>query len=57
MLKFNVKIFVKITKIHMVIKYKQDYMCRDYIQNSTNKIATVKTEAEKDAWKLMNNSL
>ena len=57
MLKFYVKIGVKVTKIHRVIKIKQDYICRDYIQNNTNKRATAKTEAEKDVRKLMNNSL
>ena len=57
MLKFYVKMGVKVTKIHRVIKFKQDYICRDYIQNNTNKRATVKTEAEKDIRKIMNNSL
>ena len=57
MLKFYVKMGVKVTKIHRVIKFKQDYICRDYIQNKTNKRATAKTEAEKDVRKLMNNSL
>ena len=57
MLKFYVKMGVKITKIHRVIKFKQDYICSDYIQNNTNKRATAKSEAEKDKRKLMNNSL
>ena len=57
MLKFYVKMGVKVTKIHRVIKFKQDYICRDYIQNNTNKRATAKTEADKDVRKLMNNSL
>ena len=57
MLKFYVKMGVKVTKIHRVIKFKQDYVFRDYIQNNTNKRATAKTEAEKDIRKLMNNSL
>ena len=58
MLKFYVKMGVKVTKIHRVIKIKQDYICRDYIQNKTNKSATAKIEAEKkDVRKLMNNSL
>ena len=57
MLKFYVKMGVKVTKIHRVIKFKQDYICSDYIQNNTNKRATAKTEAEKDVRKLMNNSL
>ena len=57
MLKFYVKMGEKVTKIHRVIKIKQDYICRDYIQNNTNKRATTKTEAEKDVRKIMNNSL
>ena len=48
---------VKITKIHIVIKFKQDYIWRDDSKNNTNKRATAKSEAEKDVWKLMNNSL
>ena len=51
MLKFYVKMGVKVTKIHRVIKFKQDYICSDYIQNNTNKRATAKTEAEKDVRK------
>ena len=57
MLKFYVTMGVKVTKIHRLFKLKQDYICRDYIQNNTNKRATAKTEAEKDVSKLMNNSL
>ena len=57
MLKFYVKMGVKVTKIHRVIKFKQGYIYRGYIQNNTNKRATAKTEAEKDVRKLMNNSL
>ena len=57
MFKFYVKMGVKVTKIHRVIKFKQDYICRDYIQNKTNKRATAKTEAEEDVRNLMNKSL
>ena len=57
MLKFYVKMGVTVTKLHRVIKFKQDYICRDYIENNTNKTATAKTEAEKDVRKIMNNSL
>ena len=57
MLKIYVELGVKVTKIHRVIKFKQDYICRDYIQNNTNKRATAETEAEKNVIKLMNNSL
>ena len=57
MLKFYVKMGVKVTKTHRVIKFKQEYICRDYIRNNKNKRATTKTEAKKDVRKLMNNSL
>ena len=57
MLNFYVKMGVKVPKIHRVIKFKQDYISRDYIQNNTNKRATAKTEAENDVRKLVNNSL
>ena len=57
MLKFYDNMGVKVKKLHRVIKFEQDYICRDYIQNNTNKRATAKTEAEKDVRKLMNNSL
>ena len=54
---FYVTIGVKVTKTHREIKFKQDSICRDYIQNNTIKRETAKTEAEKDVRKLMNNSL
>ena len=57
MLKFYVRMGVKLTKIHRAIKFKQDYICRDYVSNNTNRRATAKTEAEKDVRKLINNSL
>ena len=57
MLKFYVKMCVKVTKTHSVIQFKQDYICRDYIHYNTNKRATAKTEAEKDVRKLLNNPL
>ena len=57
MLKFYVQMDVKVSKIHRVIKFKQDYICRDHIQNNTDKRATTKTEDPNDVMKLMNNSL
>ena len=57
MLNFYIKLGVKVTEIHRVIEFKQDYICRDYIQNNTNKGVTAKTEAEKDVRNLMNISL
>ena len=57
MLKFDVKMGVKVNKIHRIIVFKQYYICRDYIRNNTDKRATAKNEAEKDVRKIMNNSL
>ena len=45
---FYVKLGEKVTKTHKAIKFKQDYVCRDFIQNNTNKRATAKNEAEND---------
>ena len=35
-LKFSVKMGVKVTKTHSVIRFKQDGICRDYILKNTN---------------------
>ena len=47
MLKFYVKMYVDVNKKNRVLKFKKDYICRDYIQNNTNKRATAETEARK----------
>ena len=47
MLRFYVKMGVKVTKIHRVIKFKQDYQCRDYIQNNTNKEQQLKLKQKR----------
>ena len=57
MLNFVVKIDTKVTKVHRIIKFKQDYIIRDYIELNTKMRAEAKTEPEKDIFKLMNNSL
>ena len=57
MLKFVVKMDIKVTKIHRIIKFKQDYIIKDYIELNTKMRAEAKTEPEKDIFKLMNNSL
>ena len=57
MLKFVVKMGIKVTKVHRIIKFKQDYMIRDYNELNTKMRAEAKTEPEKDIFKLMNNSL
>ena len=57
MLTFVVKMGIKVTKDNRIIKFKQDYIIRDYIELSTKMRAEAKTEPEKDIFKLMNNSL
>ena len=57
MLKFVVKMGIKVTKVHRIIKFKQYYIIRDYIELNTKMRAKAKTEPENDIFKLMNNSL
>ena len=57
MLKFVVRMGIKVTKVHRIIKFKQDYIIRDYIKLNTKMRAEAKIEPEKDILKLMNNSL
>ena len=40
-----------------IIKFKQDYIIRDYIELNTKMRAETKTEPEKNIFKLMNNLL
>ena len=56
MLKFVVKIGIKVTKVHRIIKLKQNYIIRDYFELNTRMRAEAKTQAENDIFKLMNNS-
>ena len=48
---------IKVTKVHRIIKFKQYYIIRDYIELNTKMRDEAKTEPEKDIYKLMNNSL
>ena len=57
MLKLVVKMGIKVTKVHRIIKFKQDYTIRDYIELDTKMRAEAKTEPQKDIFKLTNNSL
>ena len=45
MLKFVVKMGIKATKVHRIIKFKQDYIIRDYIELNTKMRAEAKTES------------
>ena len=57
MLKFVIKMGIEVTKVHRIIKFKQEYIIRDYIEFNTKMRAEAKTEPEKDIFKLLNNSL
>ena len=48
MFKFVVKMGIKVTEVHRIIKFKQDYIIRDYIEFKTEMRAEAKTEPEKD---------
>ena len=39
---------IEVTKVHRIIKFKQEYMIRDHIELNTKIRAEAKTEAEKD---------
>ena len=57
MLKFVVKMGIKVTKVYRIIKFKQDYIISDYIELNTKMRVEAKTETVKDIFKLTNNSL
>ena len=48
---------IKVTKVHRLIKFKQDFIIRDYIELNTKMRAKAKTDAEKYIFELMNNFL
>ena len=48
---------MKFIKVHRITKFIQDYFIIDSIEIITNLRTEAKTEAEKDEFKLMNNSL
>ena len=48
---------VKLTKVHRIIGFRQSAWLKPYIDKNTELRAVAKTDAEKDFFKLMNNSV
>src|SRR5438477_6473196 len=57
LLKFFLQKGLKISKIHQCIRFKQEYLHRDYIDEQTRRRAAAKTEFEKAYYKQKANSL
>ena len=54
--KFYISMGMKQTKIHCVYRFKQDNWLEKYIDHNTKKRTVVKTNFEKDLYKLLNNA-
>ena len=48
---------IKVTKIHRINKFKQDYIIRDYMELKTKMRTQAINKPEKDIFNLMKNSL
>ena len=57
LLKFYLQMGMRITKIHAVVKYKQENIFRNYIDENSRKRGLAKSEFVKDLYKLLNNAL
>ena len=56
MFKFYTTLGMKVTKIHMIYRFKQSLWLEQYINHNTQKRTKAKTNFEKDLYKLMNNA-
>ena len=56
MFKFYTNLGMKVTKIHMIYRFKQSLWLEKYINHNTQKSTKAKTNFEKDLYKLMNNA-
>ena len=56
MFKFYTNLGMKVTKIHMIYRFKQSLWLEQYINHNTQKRTKAKTNFEKDLYKLMNNA-
>jgi len=57
LLQLYVKLGMKITKFHRILAFAQDAWMKPYIDFNTEQRKIVKTDFEKDIFKLMNNSV
>ena len=56
MFKFYTNLGLKVTKIHMIYRFKQSLWLEKYNNHNTQKRTKAKTNFEKDLYKLMNNA-
>ena len=56
MFKFYTNLGMKVTKIHMIYRFKQSLWLEKYLNHNTQKRTKAKTNFEKDLYKLMNNA-
>ena len=56
MLNLVVSMGAVVTKVHRIIRFKQDCIIRDYINLHTETRANAKTEPKRDTFNLMNNA-
>ena len=56
MFKFYSKMGMKVTKIHIIFRFKQSLWLAKYIDDNIRNRIKAKTNVEKDLYKLMNNA-
>jgi hypothetical protein len=57
LLKFYLRLGMRVTRIHAVVKFRQSNIFRAYIDENSNKRQAANNDFEKDLYKLLNNAL